>query len=498
MRKTFVATIVLLLSLCVVFFAACSGHNEKYVVTFHNGDEVFYSESVEVGESFTFPSNEPTKASDETYDYVFKGWSKSADGEIITVPEPIYEDTHYYAVYDAVEKEQPDDTVYYKVTFIDGFTHEQFDEQQVEEGSDAKLPTPPDHTADGYEFDTWSGSHLNIRHNTEITALYKEIISEPSIYTVTEHILGQTRKQTFNAGAELKLDDPTVDTFLKFEGWYEDEEFEREISGTVDGDRDVYAKVTVNFDGATLIAPENMVYGKADNKVTVSGLSDQVDYTFAWKGGSDLSYLALIGAGEYEVQVTVSAEVSVDEYTVTGSRTFDGTFTVAKAPLTAELRANASTFTYGVKPEIALELSGFVNSDNAESINANYQLGFVRSDSADGEGEALAPEFEDKLPVGFYTVSVELDELANYEVGDINDVEFSVTKKTVDIDFEVENYVYGDELSGDFSFVTLNDVELAYEDELSVLGTPVFTVKNGSILTMATSNCLTPANTPSN
>jgi uncharacterized repeat protein (TIGR02543 family) len=75
-------------------------------------------------------------------------------------------------------------TVYYNVTFIDGFTNEPIGEvQKVEEGAAAVAPVAPDHTAQGMIFDGWDDDYSYITKDTVITARYVDQSNQ--FYTVT-------------------------------------------------------------------------------------------------------------------------------------------------------------------------------------------------------------------------------------------------------------------------------------------------------------------------
>ena len=68
----------------------------------------------------------------------------------------------------------------YTVTFKDGFTGGTISTATVNHGGTAALPTPPDHSGDGYHFARWDGDNTNVTSNRTVTAMY-----EINKYTVT-------------------------------------------------------------------------------------------------------------------------------------------------------------------------------------------------------------------------------------------------------------------------------------------------------------------------
>ena len=61
----------------------------------------------------------------------------------------------------------------YTVTFKDGFTGGTISTATVNHGGTAALPTPPDHSGDGYHFARWDGNNTNVTSDRTVTAMYE-------------------------------------------------------------------------------------------------------------------------------------------------------------------------------------------------------------------------------------------------------------------------------------------------------------------------------------
>jgi len=134
----------------------------KYTVTWKNGDTVLETDTdVPYGTTPEYNGATPTKASDDDYEYTFKGWSPA----IATVTG----DVTYVAEFDAIAK-----TKYYTVTFKD-WDGTVLSTQTVEEGTAATAPANPSRNYDDnnhYAFASWDKSFSNITADTEVTATY--------------------------------------------------------------------------------------------------------------------------------------------------------------------------------------------------------------------------------------------------------------------------------------------------------------------------------------
>ncbi|MBQ6874245.1 MAG: hypothetical protein IJO24_08145, partial [Clostridia bacterium] len=134
----------------------------KYTVTWKNGDTVLETDTdVAYGSTPEYNGATPTKASDDDYDYTFKGWSPA----IATVTG----DVTYVAEFNAIAK-----TKYYTVTFKD-WDGTVLSTQTVEEGTAATAPENPSRDYDDnnhYAFASWDKSFSNITADTEVTATY--------------------------------------------------------------------------------------------------------------------------------------------------------------------------------------------------------------------------------------------------------------------------------------------------------------------------------------
>jgi hypothetical protein len=64
-------------------------------------------------------------------------------------------------------------SVQWTVTFVDGFNSAVISTQQVNNGTAAIAPTPPDHSADGLTFQGWNPPNFSsVTGNLTVTAVY--------------------------------------------------------------------------------------------------------------------------------------------------------------------------------------------------------------------------------------------------------------------------------------------------------------------------------------
>lgn len=93
----------------------------------------------------------------------------------------------------------------YTVTFKDGFTGGTISTATVNHGGTAALPTPPDHSGEGYNFVRWDGNNTNVTSDRTVTAMY-----EINQYVVTfvdgfnNEVISQV---TVNHGDDVELPD---------------------------------------------------------------------------------------------------------------------------------------------------------------------------------------------------------------------------------------------------------------------------------------------------
>ena len=99
----------------------------------------------------------------------------------------------------------PPVTPTHTVTFKDGYTGGTISTATVNHGGTAALPTPPDHSGDGYHFVHWDGNNTNVTSDRTVTAMY-----EINQYVVTfvdgfnNEVISQV---TVNHGDDVELPD---------------------------------------------------------------------------------------------------------------------------------------------------------------------------------------------------------------------------------------------------------------------------------------------------
>ena len=175
----------------------------------------------------------------------------------------------------------------------------------------------------------------------------------------------------------------------------------------------------------------DITYG-AQPEFTVSADKSQFAY------GEDISVL---GKGSFVIKkdgAVVSGNLAAGSYTAeTGGyknanyNVIHGTaqFTVKKAALTATVSVQGS-YEYGTEVTPVLEYAGFVFGDDGSVVDESA-LKFTFNG---GEGG--------KLGVGSYTVAASGATAANYEIS-YKEGSFEVTKKTLTVTAEAEDFTYG-------------------------------------------------------
>lgn len=432
MKKKWLLAVLLALAVALLFSGCVeAGVSQKtYEVTFMSEGEVYETALVPLGSEVQFPETAPQKQADESYSYVFKGWSRSAEenAELIT-KHIVTGAVTFYAVFQAEPKTE--DT-YFTVTFVDGLTEEVIDEQSVKEGEAAKEPAKPEHA--GYTFDGWNGDFTVITKKTIITANYKI-----NSYKLTTSVLGNNRTVSVTYNKELSLSAPEsaegYEAFV-FDGWFWDENFESpvEASSRMPAcDVTVYAKYSVDFSEAALaFSSDHFVYG-GENVVTVESLvtAQGLEYSCCWNGEIHDDALTLTDAGEYDISVEITAVYN--DGVLTDITSLQGSVTVEKAELSAQVLLDENSIVYGSVPAPSVMFEGFVNGDEVYSgVPAFIYM----------QGEE--PAEGGRLSAGIYTVTATFGADRNYTVAEVQGSRLTVTPKNLTVTVSAANFAYGE------------------------------------------------------
>jgi len=147
-RLKFDPSIVKILAEKIPDFIEPDAEIKTFTVTFLNGSDVHKTQLVEDGEYATVPSPNPTREN-----FKFTGWSLTEGGSLVNLATlPITADTKLYAQFEPLPK--------YKVTFMNDDV--KFSEQDVQDGSYAKAPTPAPTPESNYQFLGWSIDKKNV------------------------------------------------------------------------------------------------------------------------------------------------------------------------------------------------------------------------------------------------------------------------------------------------------------------------------------------------
>lgn len=496
-----ILTLAFVLSLTTALLFACAPHivEEKRMVTFMNGDEVYSQQEVKLGEKYSFPSVNPAREQpDDEHLMEFVGWTLDPNyyeyrSEILTEPDFVVANLTIYAAFRTVaisDTPGKGEDLSYNVEFrmprgedfgeLSGTTLTEFS-QEVKRYGNAVVPTDEDMPQiKGYHFTgEWVGGTLqDIRGNRRVTAVY-----EKNTYNYVWHYLGETstREVLFRDVVDL-TEQPTVEDAFVFDGWYTDSEFQTKASLTEipDGDVELYAKYHIDFSTVTVAKEGTMVYGDSENNLFVTGLKEceGLEYTFEWKLNDQSFEKSAVrnhyvkDAGDYVVSVRIYADYkdgtlldSADAKTEQGSTQF--VYTLDKATLNAVVTLSASSVEYGSEAPVAdIVYSGFVFGETAQEVGVGQTFVYMQ-----GDAEVSAQ----KLHAGTYRVETIPTVLQNYKFATIDAPVFTVTAKdlTVSAKVTVQNYTYGDGFAYD---VTFDGFVEEYGDNVDVLGEHWFTL----------------------
>ncbi len=515
LRRKWLAAIGLALGFLLCALFGCNGYvyeEERFVVTFMNGEELVLTEKVKPGSELAFPADTPVRDEDEMYTYTFKGWNYTGDVlDDLVEPFAVEEDVTLYAVFAGTRKYDADVKLF-SVVFRDSYTDnvipvrdpmsgERLDVQQVAEGNTAIYPAAediPDHTDEYWMFDDWSEPQgALITAPTIIYATYK-----PTEYSVYMHMPAAVyeREEPVAYKTELVLpknvsalgDPDLTDAVFSIDGWFWDEDYTQPVVGSPLVDADllnahaeddafhVYAKCSLKMNEGYLDvqssdASADLVYGM-DIYARVRGLTlvNGLKLSYAWSIERDGQTTAsaeevytLRDAGTYRLSCVVT--IVYGENLLSTVKTYElGTpVVIGKAALTAAADVDRYALVYGDSaPKISMTYTGFRFDDNASIVTPAYTYYNERLQQACDAA---------RLPAGDYRLETELEELANYSFEQPEDVYFSVAPKALTLTLSVESYTYGTL----FAPVIGGLDGLAYDESLAVLGTPVYTV-NGT------------------
>lgn len=505
-----IAAVILLL----LFRPNCAEIVNEYTITFisRNAEEegiVHKTIKVKHGENIPFDEVETPQGYElledgYVFEYTFTGWYKEGDSEDNLVEGQVTatEDASYIAAYIGTPKGLDSDT--FLVRFYDSVTGklmvpvEGEAVQTVKRGENAVAPTAPEHK--GYDYPPeWSHSFEGVTGNLKITARYM-----PSQYNINKHILGEveTDKEYFNM--EMRPASPGDRGMLKFVDWYWTSDFSGEPvseSALMEArDMNVYAKYRIDFAGVVIAhVGGDFEYGGEEETLLLDGMipDGRLEYSCEWTavapdkttsdktaGGENGTTFTLCNAsgrdiaGEYSVQALVKAKYkSPDgaEVLVSDEITVKQNFSLGKRAVSAEIMRAGSSFTYGTAPDVSINFSGFQYDDSPSLFNDKYVFTYNNGASV----------LKEKLPVGNYTVSAEIEETDNYSVNIVNANAVSVTveQKDLIVSLEAEDFVYGEgEVESHFEVSYDSFVYGEGAEPAKIIGNPIyeFTLNNQS------------------
>ncbi len=242
-----------------------------YNVIFIFDGENYNNQTVLEGNYPTLPEN-PEKDG-----YTFLGWSKTKDGEIVTLEKiAVMQDVQYYAVFEKTP-------IYYNVIFIsDG---ENYNNQTVLEGNYPTLPENPE--KDGYTFLGWSRTEngeivtpekIAVTSDTTYYAVFEEVIR---YYNVTFWVDGEfyVSYEVLSGETVSAPETPEITDGAPFAGWSLDASNDIDLiidvsEYVITGHTDFYSVVIRNPNDPVLMEMFERGY-KQMSKIRLSGIQKQ-------------------------------------------------------------------------------------------------------------------------------------------------------------------------------------------------------------------------------
>ena len=285
----------------------------------------------------------------------------------------------------------PPVTPTHTVTFKDGYTGGTISTATVSHGGTAALPTPPDHSGEGYHFVRWDGDNTNVTSDRTVTAMY-----EINKYTVTfkdGYTGGTISTATVNHGGTAALPTPPDHSgegyhFVHWDGNNTNVTSDRTVTAMyeinqyvvtfVDGfNNEVISQVTVNHGDDVELpdAPDHeddgyrFTYWDGDNTNvtearTIMAMYNTYKITFVDGHTGEIVDIQWVNNGEDAIAPTLPyAEIDGYRYE------WDKDFTNVKYPMTV-----TANFTYRVS---------FVDEHTGETVSEQWVM---------RHGAAVAPD----------------------------------------------------------------------------------------------------------
>lgn len=320
----------------VVYTAVFDTIVNKYTVSFYdeNGVDLLGTVQTEYAGEVTYPRENPIKASNLTYDYVFEKWIEKVGGYKEANLSEVTGDCSVYASYKQTLRE-----------YTIEITTENVTEKEIYHYGDSISwrgnPTKEMDAENTYEFVGWRRSDGQLvkdlsTEKVEKNQTYKaEFKATKREYTITWKIEGKERKETYYYGQSLLLPvnpekEGNVQYSYPFVGWRKDGSdqivnvTEEKVTGNAVYEAKFDTKVnqyTVTFydeTGTILLGTSKVDYGKTAKAPTDPVKDATVQFTYTFSGwDKDISNVT------ENIQVKATFQASLRSYTVTWS--VDGT-----------------------------------------------------------------------------------------------------------------------------------------------------------------------------
>ena len=365
----------------------------SYTITWKNDDgTVIDTTTVPYG---TMPSHDqPSKASDDQYDYAFKEWSPALTA--------VTGDAEYTAVYTNAVKS-------YTITWIvDGVEmSEKYEYGATPTHADPVKAADAQYT---YTFERWDPAIAAVTGNASYTAIFSKTVNEYTVTWLKEDgtLIGTTKvaygsKPEYTLAAQTKAS--TAEFEYEFDGWTASGD--ETVYGTAehpfaDVTRDVtytahfkattrsYLVTFKNDDGSQLVATEYL-YGTVPTYDTSTLRKDATaEYTYTFSGWQS-------STGE-----TITSDAALPA--VTGEVTYTAVYAATKNSYTISWNVNGevtdTTFEYGKQP-------AYPNGEPTKEATAQYTYTFKGWKAGEGDTVYTAETLPNVTGVATYTAVFE-------------------------------------------------------------------------------------------
>ena len=309
------------------FYAVFEEIKNNYTITWKNwdGTELKKDTNVKYEATISYGGTTPTKNATAEYTYTFKGWSRTATGEVITDFGTVNKDEIFYAVFEATRNK-------YDVTFVVDGTQTVV---KYEYGETIATPTAPVKQATAqytYTFKGWSKTLngevvTNLGTVTGNATFYAVFDSTINKYTVTwknwdGSILETDKDVEYGTKPKYDGNTPTRSSTLKYtytwKNWdnqVTDVVGDAVYTATFDHTINKYTITWVNYDDAELYKEDVEYDAKPEYKGATPTKASSIDYDYEFDGW-DKEIVTVTGKTTYKATFKQVERIHIYEISI--------------------------------------------------------------------------------------------------------------------------------------------------------------------------------------